>query len=135
MFLDKGTLIPLLHRLLDVAAVRHRVTASNIANITTPGYRHLTVSFDDHVKRAISSPRRNNESHPSHISLGVRKQPSEVTRIVPSGRPASPEAFNNVDINDEMASLAKNQLYYQFAARMIARQFNGLKTSISGRVR
>ena len=134
MFIDKVSLIPFLSRILDVAATRHKAIASNMANIATPGYRHLTVSFGEHFKRALHRTGSQSGTHASHIALGEGQEAGRVAKIVSSNRPVAPEGINNVDINEEMASLAKNQLYYQFAAGLIAKQFRALKGSITGRM-
>ena len=36
-----------LRRLLDAAELQHQVTGQNIANVNTPGYRTLEISFDE----------------------------------------------------------------------------------------
>ncbi|MCH7886953.1 MAG: flagellar biosynthesis protein FlgB, partial [Candidatus Marinimicrobia bacterium] len=43
------TLIPILKRILDLGAVRHRVIAQNIANASTNGYRKKSVDFEERL--------------------------------------------------------------------------------------
>ena len=47
-----GSQFALLERALDGLAMRQRVTASNIANQSVPGYKRRTVSFEDQLDRA-----------------------------------------------------------------------------------
>ena len=47
--------IELLTRLLDVAAMRQDVIAQNVANVNTPGYGIMEVSFEDALRDALSS--------------------------------------------------------------------------------
>src|SRR4029079_13125873 len=48
--------IGLLSQTLDAAALRHRVIAQNVANVNTPGYRRLEVSFEADLARALANP-------------------------------------------------------------------------------
>ena len=41
--IDKS--VNLLEKMLDVSATKHKVIANNIANINTPGYKKMEVSF------------------------------------------------------------------------------------------
>ena len=42
---------------LDAASMRHQALASNIANVSTPGYQPLRVSFEEHLTAARASLR------------------------------------------------------------------------------
>ncbi|HEV3118597.1 MAG TPA: flagellar basal body protein, partial [Gemmataceae bacterium] len=92
--------IQLLTRLLDVAALRQDVIAQNVANVNTPGYSTLAVSFEDALKDALTP------------GSGGRV-PAVAAEVVPGtgGRPR--EDGNNVDIDLEMARLQKNAIYFQ----------------------
>lgn len=46
--------VPVLTKLMDVAALRARVHAANIANQNTPGYRAKAVAFDEAFQEALS---------------------------------------------------------------------------------
>jgi len=117
--LNDKTLIPILKRILDLGAVRHRVIAQNIANSSTVGYRKKSVEFEDSLRSMIDCS-------------SVMGQPEEF-KIVESSKKPDAGAPNNVDLSEEMADLAKNQLYYKFAVNLMKRQINGIKSSITGR--
>ena len=121
--LGSKTLIPLLKRILDLGAVRHRVIAQNIANASTVGYRKKSVEFEDSLQSMIDGS--------IGMTDGMVKQ--EEFKIVESSKKPDVGAPNNVDLSEEMADLAKNQLYYKFAVNLMKRQFNSIKSSISGR--
>ena len=57
-----------------------------------------------------------------------------VVQTEPSGELTDPLAsgVNNVDLDGEMAELAKNQIRYKFAARLIGDTFRGIQKSIRG---
>lgn len=124
MFSNK-TLIPLLKRILDLGAVRHRVIAQNIANSSTVGYRKKSVEFEESLFSMIDG---SSDMTNGNIS-------TEEFNIVESSKKPDAGAPNNVDLSEEMANLAKNQLYYKFAVNLMKRQINSIKSSISGRSR
>ena len=119
--IGKKTLIPILKKLLDLGAVRHRVIAQNIANISTNGYRKKTVEFSDSLRLLL-------ESDGSGIDNGT-----EDFMIIESNKTPDPGSPNNVVLSNEMADLAKNQLYYKFAVNLMKRQLLSIKSSIVGR--
>lgn len=115
------TLIPILKKLLDLGAVRHRVIAQNIANISTVGYRKKSVEFSESLQSLL-------DSNGSGIDNGT-----DDFSIVESNKIPEAGAPNNVVLSDEMADLARNQLYYKFAVNLMKRQLISIKSSIVGR--
>lgn len=115
------TLIPILKKLLNLGAVRHRVIAQNIANLSTIGYRKKTVEFSESLRSML-------DSNGSGLDNG-----NEDFSIIESKKIPEPGAANNVVLSDEMADLARNQLYYKFAVNMMKRQLISIKSSIVGR--
>ena len=115
------TLIPILKKLLNLGAVRHRVIAQNIANLSTIGYRKKTVEFSESLRSML-------DSNGSGLDNG-----NEDFSIIESKKIPEPGAANNVVLSDETADLARNQLYYKFAVNMMKRQLISIKSSIVGR--
>jgi len=88
----------ILERSLDVAALRQQVTANNIANINTPGYRPQQVLFEEELRQNLQEAR---------------------PRIVTSSHRA--------DINNEMCTLSKNTIMYNALATKISGVFSAWK--------
>ena len=132
--LFRKTSIPVLQRSLDASALRHRVIANNLANISTPNYRRKEVSFEEELGKAtITSAIQGITTNPKHLPLG-RKEVFQAEPVQFEPEDASDKSgINNVDIDQEMAELAKNQVYYTYAARLLTRNFNALRASIRGR--
>ena len=134
-----ATKIPLLSKALDAYSLRHRTISSNIANIGSAGYRPGVVSFEDQLAASRSGANvAVAVTDPRHIAVGG-EGPAEVTpvvREVPAGpgTPFDPDASgaNGVDIDNEMAELAKNQIRFNYAARLIAGTFKDIQESIRG---
>jgi flagellar basal-body rod protein FlgB len=107
----------LLTRLLDVASLRQEVIAQNVANLNTPGYSTLGVSFEDALKEAVGSG--------TPLSA-VRAE------IEPTKGGLERGDGNNVDVDLEIARLQKNALYFQVYAQMLANDLAQFRSAIKG---
>lgn len=137
VFLFNRTKIPLLEKALDAYSLRHKAIASNIANITTVGYKRIDIKFEDELRESLSGELirgvRTNERHISIGSRDIREVEPEIVKensMYNSDPLAS--GINNVDIDYEMVELAKNQIRYKLASRLIAESFRGIQKSIRG---
>lgn len=135
MKLFEATKIPVLTSALAAYTLRHNAIASNIANITTSGYRPKTVTFEDQLAGAVGQENiggvRTNEKHmPIGGSQLADVEPATVEQKPSADGSAS--GVNNVDLDTEMAELAKNQIRFRLAARLITGVFRDIQTSIRG---
>lgn len=110
--------VNLLSGMLDYRAKRHRVIASNVANLDTPGFKPSELSFKAELNRA--EPLRTTQTHAGHIPLR-RNAPD-------AGRYELTVSDRNVQLDKEMANLAENHLMYNTTVEMLARKFRGLHT-------
>jgi flagellar basal-body rod protein FlgB len=135
MKLFEQTRIPLLSKALDAYALRHKAIASNIANVGTPGYRARKVEFEEELSGALRGMRTTGmTTNARHIPIGassVSDLPLEV-RERPETSGGNSPGVSNVDIDQEMAELAQNQIRYRFSARLLADAFRGIQKSIRG---
>ncbi len=115
--------IPLLEKELDAFAVRNKAIANNIANIGTPNYKRLDVGFQKQLSDAIETAKNSVD-----LSEKVDQIEPEI-EIDRSSLLAS--GANNVDIDQEMAELAKNQLRFKLAARLMTDTLNQIDKSIT----
>lgn len=134
-----STKIPLLTKALQAYSMRQKVIASNIANIATPGYRPQSVSFEEQLAGAMEGGTVGAEqTHERHFQINSSQNQSASPEIVDSVDGSDEDALasgvNNVDIDQEMAELAKNQIRFKFAARMISDTFKGIQKSIRGQL-
>lgn len=110
----------LMSRLLDIAALRQEVTAQNVANVNTPGFRTLEVSFEDALQQRLNSD-------PHAI-------PSEIEpEVVAGAGGADREDGNNVDVDLEMARLQKNAIYFKIYTQILANELAQQRSAITGR--
>ncbi len=139
MKLFDSTRIPILNKALDAYSARHKVIASNIANITTIGYRAKAVTFDEELSGAMEQlllrPALTNERHMIAGGLPDGKEHVQVVDAASAGlSPIDPNSGvpNNVNIDNEMAELAKNQIRFKFSSKLLGETFRGLQKSIRG---
>lgn len=130
------TRIPNLEKALEAYSLRQKAIASNIANATTPGYKKVEVSFEDQLSSEINSLRlKGTQTNEKHLSIGAKSISEAKPEIVESKTNKEDEyksGYNNVDIDEEMALLAQNQLQYRMATRLISRAFKGIQSAIRG---
>ena len=118
-----GETIEMLSAILDFRSERHKVIASNIANIDTPNYRPKDIIvFKEELKALIGNGTgitmaRSREKHLSELSISRDKADFEVVDIGES-----------VDLDSEMAKLAENNLMHNLTVELLARKFRGLNT-------
>lgn len=122
-FFDRSR-IPLLEKEMDLFSARNKAIANNIANIATPGYKTVEVSFKNELSNAIAE-----STNAVELSKNV-EQVEPAIQIDNSGSLAS--GANNVNIDQQMADLAKNQLQFKLAARLMSDELNLIDKSING---
>ena len=139
MKLFDTTRIPLLAKALDAYSLRHKVISSNIANIGTVGYRSKSVNFEEQLNSAMSGQVILPVSSDSnHFSQAPTQLDSANPRVIDSSRAAdatedpTASGVNDVDIDREMTELAKNQLQFKFASKLLTQTFQDLEKSIKG---
>ncbi|MCD4828100.1 MAG: flagellar basal body rod protein FlgB [Candidatus Cloacimonetes bacterium] len=133
-FLFEGTVVPELERALDVQSARHRVHANNIANVNTPCYRAREVSFETEYRRHLDRhPKPSALTHEDHIPLGRRPLDRMRPEITFADSRRNDSGLNNVDIDHEMAELAKSNMRYEMDIALIKKRFKLLRNAIRGR--
>ncbi len=125
-------LIPTYSKLADLSALKHKLIASNVANASTKGYQKKDIDFDKELKKATGKPKMNaSVTDPRHIPLG--NTPGGPPKIQQIKQTENSTGVNAVDIDQEMADLAQNQIIFDYGAEMLSRNFKALKSAIRGR--
>lgn len=128
MVLFTGT-IALLEKALDYSSVKQNVIAHNIANADTPNYKAKDVQFSAYLHDALEKRIQAKRTDERHIPFQSRDPQIQITtrknlRYHHNG--------NSVDIDYEMAELAKNQIYYQTMTDILSGKLRTLQTVIRG---
>ncbi len=117
---------------LDGAAARQKALSDNIANVNTPGYKRKEVNFKNKLKSAIAEHDQQlklSSSDEKHISQQNATKASFET-VRENNNFTYRNDGNNVDIDVEMAEMAKNNLYYNLLVNRINSKFTSLNNVI-----
>ena len=124
--------INMLEKALAGSSLRHKVISNNVANVNTPGYKRMDVSFEAELAAATNNgePRPAlARTHPKHLVPAAKGEPF-VVRTVDSTSLRTDG--NNVDIDAEMAEMTKNNLFYNTVAQRIGGYYSNIKSAIKG---
>ena len=106
---------------LGAAGKRQEVLANNLANVNTPGYKRLDVEFDGMLAKAVDAARAGDRSALDAMRPGVSTDDSVAVRA----------DGNSVDVDQEMAFLAENNIRYNALVQLSQKKLEGLKYVIS----
>lgn len=119
-----GNTIPLAGKAMDYLWRKQEITADNIANAETPGYKMKEIKFEDMFRKRLreasvggGSDRMRNAIQGSKYQVYERQRRSKVDG-------------SNVDVDVESTELARNALQYQYLQQSVSRDFMRLKSAI-----
>jgi len=123
----------ILEKALDASWQRNEAIAQNIANVDTPGYKRKTVEFEEYLSEAMDSSRiQGFRTHKRHIPIGKGNIDGVDIKVTQDNKSLSYRLDgNNVDIDNEMASMAKNTIKYNTLIQSLNTGFKRLKYVIS----
>ena len=125
------TIVPIAGKSLDAYAMRHKAIANNVANVEVEGYNRLEVKFEDSLKAHLkTSQNALCQTHKKHLPDGDGLR--TVPKIAVDESNPKLNAINNVDIDLEMADLAKNQLNFNLISTALRLEYNRLRMAIRG---
>ena len=109
----------IMEKALDASLARNDTISQNLANIDTSNYKRKDVAFEGNMtdKRHIAI----NSDDMDEIQPTLTQDNSDVSMRIDG---------NNVDIDSEMAYLAKNTIKYNALVQMINSNFSKIKNVI-----
>jgi len=131
-----GTTFTALEKGLDAASLRKKVSANNIANLNTPGFKANRVNFEDELRRAIAKEKEMESltTHPGHIKFGGKP---DLVDVRPEMVGTQDLIYRNdgstVDLDYEMTQMAKNSLMYEAMVERISGKYRLLKSAITSK--
>ena len=128
---DKSHLASL-KKAVDVYAQRHEITAKNISNVETPGYRAQRLKFEEMLDTE-QMRLRGTTTHRNHMPIGRQDLSDTRQQAVDAGSEFD-NGVNNVDIDTEMTALATTDLSYRMATRLLSQRYAMLRGAIKGRM-
>jgi flagellar basal-body rod protein FlgB len=106
---------------LGAAGKRQEVLSNNLANVNTPGYKRLDVDFDGELAKAVDAARGGDHSALDRLHPGVSTDDAIAVRA----------DGNSVDVDQEMAFLAENNIRYNALVQLAQKKLDTLKYVIS----
>jgi flagellar basal-body rod protein FlgB len=108
-----------LGRYLDLTSEQMKLTASNMANVDTPGFKTQGFDFEQEFARQL-------QGGADAVDLA---QAQEVDGLV-----ARPDG-NNVSMDREGMQLAKSQLQFRMGVELLKHEFSGVMSAIHAEVK
>lgn len=121
-----ATNIRVLEDFIGYCSLRNKVISKNIANIGTQNYKREDVVFKDLLNDNMSLLKTTDPKHFGQVNFE-----SENTIKVDNSKDMA-SGVNNVNIDEEMAELAKNTLQFKLASKKIGDYFKILQGVIKG---
>jgi flagellar basal-body rod protein FlgB len=106
-----------LGRYLDLASDQMKLTAANMANVDTPGYKTVGFDFDQEFARQLNAV-------PNPLDPGGDPDVTLVDGLV-----ARPDG-NNVSMDREGMELAKAQLRFKLGIQLLKGEFSQVMSAI-----
>ncbi|MBS4536059.1 flagellar basal body rod protein FlgB [Clostridium sp. D2Q-14] len=124
--------IDFMGRALDGLWERNEAINNNISNVNTPGYKKTKVLFEDNLKTEleINNKLKVNTTDPKHIEVIGQNKNGDI-QVVKDESYSTKKDGNNVNIDVEMAELAKNSMMYNGVIRQVSGEFKKLKSIIN----
>jgi len=116
----------LAQRSLDIRSARHKVLSGNIANVETPDYLSKDLPFQKVLERSLDGPSvlPLKRTHSRHLPVHEEEGTDFSREIEAASAPG-------VDVDQQMAKLAENNLMFQASVQTLIKKFEGLKVSVT----
>jgi len=121
-----GGTMDVLKRALDYGSANQQVISGNMANADTPGYRQMSLKFDEELLLA--------EKSASNTSL-TRTDSKHIAASADStlaGFSIETKKTAGIDMDNEMAKMTKNNLLYEANTTLLSKKLQALKAAIKG---
>ena len=129
--------VDLLHRAMNVHQLRYQVSADNIANAGTPGFKRQVVNFESELQRAFESEADKGRqvqltrTDSRHFSLGEPYDWREMEpRRVTDWATTAEANGSNVDAEYEAMNILKLQMSYRLLTQVQSFEFSQLRTAM-----
>ncbi len=123
MINDKMFTLPnIMNKALEASWNRQELITNNIANTDTPGYQRKDISFEQSLRQQV-------EKHTSIHKIDLGQLQGEI--VSPNSNFRHRLDGSNVDVDWEMAELAKNKIKYDAIVTQTSRHLQRLKSAVN----
>ncbi len=123
--------INLVGKVMDLQLQRQNVVSSNIANVKTPGYKPKELAFEKELQDAMALDARGKitRTHAGHYPGAFDPETFEGD-LSETFKPRVIFGEDRVNMDKEMAKMAKNSLHYNALTQVIKGSFDGVRNII-----
>jgi len=130
-----GALDNALEQSLNHRLAEQNIISSNLVNASTPGYRALGYSFEEQLQNAFDTSEKmplrvSHKAHQKQVGVSGDNKIQGDMFIKPTESIGNDG--NTVDVDQEMAELAANQILYKASVEILNRRLGLLKYGING---
>lgn len=124
--------IGLVGKVLDLQLQRQNVVTSNMANIKTPGYKARKVMFEDELQAALGLEAKGKMSRTDQKHMPSSFDANGFSADWGTAfKPRIVHGEDRVDLDKEMALMAKTNLHYSALTTVMRSKFEGLRQIIT----
>ena len=119
-----------MEKALDAASLRQQVIANNISNVNTQGFQAQNVEFEGHLREAMDADTaegKDSNVAPKNVVDSEYSIDGAGGWTKASLKPTVSTQEGKLNVNSEMANLAKNQIMYNALATKISGVYGALK--------
>jgi flagellar basal-body rod protein FlgB len=116
----------MVQRTLDIRGARHQVLSGNIANVETPDYVAKDLPFQKVFENSLegSGLLALNKTHKQHLPV-YEEEGTDFSRDIEMA------SAPGVDVDQQMANLAENNLKFQAGVQALIKKFEGLRVAVT----
>ena len=118
-------------RVMDLRLQRQNVVMANLANLQTPGYKARRLEFEQELQATLrQGAGKLARTDPRHLPVAFDPKSFD-PKLLREFRPNVVQGQDSVDLDKEMALLAKNTLLYNALATAMHKNFDGMSKVIT----
>ncbi len=123
--------IDVVEKVLDLRLERQNVVMSNIANVSTPNYKERRLAFEEDLQNALNMNGRGKmtKTDPHHLPFNLDVNGFQGKGLT-AYKPRMVYGEDVVDLDKEMAAMAKNSMMYNALSDIEAKNFSTLASVI-----
>lgn len=126
-----GANAALLAKVMDMRMERQNLVMSNLANMNIPSYKARSLEFESELQNAVASNTRGlvTRTNGKHMPTAFDVEGFSGS-LAKEFKPRTIYGADAVDMDKEMATMAKNSLQYSTLSQLIKANFDGIQKAI-----
>lgn len=123
----------LLEKSLNASWARNDVISQNLANVDTPNYKRKDISFEQYLNESLDGKKLEGKlTDERHIPINSKNIDKIEPELTQDDSDVSMRIDgNNVDVDSEMAYLAKNTIQYNTLIQMVNSNYSRIKNVLA----